>query len=190
MKTFFKLLLVPAMLIAFSCEQETVTDPTPEDLTAITGKGKKHPVPIANALESDPLDPSDVPDLPCLTGDILPFAAGGGAYFYGTITHMGRVSGTTKNLTCSTTLTENGVDLAITSRDTIETASGDLVYTNGSIVVHIVNGESIATITGGSIIDGGTGRFENATGEFVYHDMIIDLVTGHESHTSTGWITY
>ena len=41
MKTILKLLLVPVLLIAFSCSQESTTKPMPENLTATNAKGKK-----------------------------------------------------------------------------------------------------------------------------------------------------
>ncbi len=101
MKTIFKLLLVPAMLIAFSCDQETVTYSWPEDLTAITAKGKKHPVPIANALESD--GSTDIGPLACaplFDAYQIRYLLLAGVNFYGTVTHLGKVTGTTVNTSC------------------------------------------------------------------------------------------
>ena len=58
-------------------------------------------------------------------------------------------------------------------------------------VVHFpTDGSTVATITGGSTIVGGTGRFADATGYFIYENMVYDLVTLHESHTAHGEITY
>ncbi len=190
MKKIFKLLLVPALLIVFSCDQETVTDYWPEDLTAITAKGKKHPVPIANALESD--GRTDIGPLACapLFDPPNTLYVAGGVNFYGTVTHLGKVTGTTVNTSCEYIFVgEIPVALSITSDDTIIAANGDKLRTKGAIIIDLTQG-NMAPITGGSIIDGGTGRFENATGEFVYHDMVVNLETGHESHTSTGWIMY
>lgn len=190
MKTIYKLLLVPAMLIVFSCDHDTVTEPDPENLSAINAKGKKHPVPITNALESDPR--TDLPPLACSFFEGFPpesAFAGGGAVFYGNMSHLGKVHGTTVNTFCS--YNEDGT-LTIHSEDTTVAANGDLLFSEGAIVVTFPTdpNDPIATITGGSDIVGGTGRFEGATGRFDYHDMVFNLVTGHESHTSTGWIMY
>ena len=182
MKKIFKLLLVPALLIVFSCDQETVTDYWPEDLTAITAKGKKSR-PIKNSLQSAP-DPS----------------GSGLTFFWGTMSHLGKVYGTVETTLFEEVYDGDGNLIAwhITSSDIVNASNGDLLYTFGDITIDLSGIDlstvdapgTIAPITGGSIIDGGTGRFKNATGEFFYHNMIIDVLTFEESHTSTGWIMY
>jgi hypothetical protein len=136
---------------------------------------------ITNSLQSDP-DPS-LPPLAC--------GVGGGALFYGTMTihgHVGKVHGPSVNKTCSAT--PDG-KIAITSDDISYFANGDELWTKGNIVVTFpTDGSTTATITGGSTIVGGTGRFKGATGYFIYENMVVDLVTGHESHTSHGEITF
>ncbi|MGB5270506.1 MAG: hypothetical protein WBN52_08365 [Eudoraea sp.] len=186
MKTIFKFALTTVLLLALSCTQESVTDGTTEDLTATSAKGKKHAVPIKNSLESDPR--TDLPPLTCTPSDFPP--AGGGAVFYSTTSHLGKVHGTTINTSC--TYNTDGT-LTITSDDTTYAANGDILKTEGEITITFPTdpNDPIATITGGSnIVPGGTGRFVNATGRFDYHDMVVNLLTGHESHTSTGWIIY
>lgn len=133
--------------------------------------------PIFNSLQSDP-DPS-LPPLPC--------GAGGGAIFYGNMNHLGKVYGNVVNKTCG--LTADG-RLEISSEDIGYAANGDQLWTKGTIYVTFPTSGTIATITGGSTIVGGTGRFEGATGYFIYQNMVVDLTTGHESHTAYGEITY
>jgi hypothetical protein len=82
-------------------------------------------------------------------------------------------------------------DFSITSNDITYAANGDELWTKGSIVIHYpTDGSSTATITGGSTIVGGTGRFAGATGFLIYDNMVYNVVTGHESHTGHGKITY
>ena len=135
---------------------------------------------ISASLQSDP-DPS-LPPLAC--------GAAGGALFYGTMAiqgHIGKVHGPSVNKTCSPT---SDGKLAITSDDITYFANGDELWTKGNIVLTFpTDGSTTATITGGSTIVGGTGRFEGQTGYFIYENMVVDLVTGHESHTSHGKIT-
>jgi hypothetical protein len=143
-----------------------------------TKQGARVTRPITNSLQSDP-DPS-LPPLPC--------GVGGGVLFYGNMDHLGKVHGNGVNKTCS--LTSDG-KVNITSEDIAYAANGDQLWTKGSIFVTFpTDGSAIATITGGSIIVGGTGRFEGATGYFIYENMTANLVTGHESHTAYGEITY
>ncbi len=137
--------------------------------------------PLTNSLQSDPI-PKLAP---------LPCGAAGGAMFYGTMTidgHVANVHGETINKTCSITPEGN---LALTSDDVTYFDNGDELWTKGNIVVIIpTDGSTTATITGGSTIVGGTGRFAGAKGYFIYENMVVDLITGHESHTSHGEITF
>jgi hypothetical protein len=130
--------------------------------------------PISTDLQSDP-DPN-------------PTSVYGGALFYGTSTHLGKVHGKTVNT--SFTPISAGV-FSITSEDITYASNGDELWTEGSIVIHFpTDGSTTATITGGSTIVGGTGRFAGATGNFIYENMVYNIVTGHESHTAHGEITY
>lgn len=138
-------------------------------------KNGKVTLPISNNLQSDP-DPN-------------PTAECGGALFYGTIQYLGDVHGIVVNKTC--TPSADGTQLAITSDDISYAANGEQLWTKGSIVITFpTDGSTTATITGGSTIVGGTGRYKGATGYFIYENMVYDIVTGHESHTSHGKITF
>lgn len=135
---------------------------------------------ITNSLQSDP-NPKLAP---------LPCGAAGGAHFYGTMTILGydaNVQGEVVNKTCSASADGK---LTITSDDITYFPNGDELWTKGTIVVTFpTDGSTTATITGGSTIVGGTGKFKHATGYFIYENMVVDLITGHESHTSYGKIT-
>lgn len=130
--------------------------------------------PISNNLQSDPNPNTTSPY--------------GGVIAYGTFTHLGNVHAVTFNT--SFTPISPGV-FSITSEDTTYAANGDQLWGKGSIVVRFpTDGSTTATITGGSIFVGGTGRFVGATGYLIYENMVYDIVTGHESHSSHGEITY
>lgn len=165
---------VAALLLA-GCQKEMASENGLEKtLNTAPNAGKKVTRPIASNLQSDP-DPNPT----------TPF---GTALFYGTITHMGTVYGKSVNQT-GTFLTPT--DLALTSDDISYAANGDQLWTKGDIVIHYpTDGSTTATITGGSKIVGGTGRFAGATGYFIYENMVYDIVTGHESHTGYGEITF
>ncbi len=168
------ILLLAACTKESRSENKDQTKELSDKNSKIASKGKRVTRPISNSLQSDP-DPN-------------PTTACGGAIFYGTMSHLGKVHGKTVNKTCTFI---DASTLAITSHDITIAANGDELWTEGSIVVHFpTDGSTIATITGGSTIVGGTGRFAGATGYFIYENMVYDLVTGHESHTSHGEITY
>ena len=169
-----------SIFLLAACKKESTSEGTNQTQSvsnqnsALKSEGKRVTRPISAKLQSDP-DPN-------------PTTACGGALFYGTMTHLGKVHGKTVNKTCTFI---NASTLAITSDDITIAANGDELWTDGSIVVHFpTDGSTIATITGGSTIVGGTGRFAGATGYFIYENMVYDLITGHESHTSYGEITY
>lgn len=170
-------LAIPVLMLA-ACKKEVIPDNMNQALSnkisALKSNGKKVTVPIANNLQSDP-DPN-------------PTSPYGGAIFYGTMTHLGNVHGRVVN-TSFTPITANV--FAITSDDIGYAANGDELWTKGDIVItYPTDASTTATITGGSKIVGGTGRFAGATGYFIYENMVYDIVTGHESHTAHGEITY
>lgn len=169
-----------AILMLAACKKESTSEDT-NQTKALSNKNsemksesKRITRPISDVLQSDP-DPN-------------PTSPYGGAIFYGTMTHLGNVHGRTVNTTF-TPITANV--FAITSDDICYAANGDELWTKGDIVItYPTDASTTATITGGSKIVGGTGRFAGATGYFIYENMVYDLITGHESHTAHGEITY
>jgi hypothetical protein len=150
------------------CTKDGTLDPD------VLKKHGKVTLPIFDKLQSDP-DPN--PTTQC-----------GSALFYGTMTYLGNVHGSSVNNTC--TYNADGTQLALTSDDIDYAANGEQLWTKGSIVITFpTDGSTTATITGGSTIVGGTGPYKNATGYFIYENMVYDLATGHESHTAHGKIT-
>ncbi len=179
-KSLFASLILASGFIFNSCQK----DITPENTTQAEAQSARHSEtnsqrtsvtkPISDVLQSDP-DPNAT-------------SVYGGALFYGTMTHLGSVHGKTVNT--SFTPISAGV-FNITSEDICYASNGDELWTEGDIVLTFpTDGSTTATITGGSIIVGGTGRFAGATGYFIYENMVYDIVTGHESHTARGEITY
>lgn len=172
------MLMAFATLLLTACQKEINSDVKPQSLTSKASKIKGLKVqvtrPIANSLQSDP-DPNPT----------TPF---GGAIAYGTFTHLGKVNAKTVNNSLTYL---SATKISITSDDISYAANGEQLWTKGAIVINLpTDGSTTATITGGSTIVGGTGRFAGATGYLIYENMVYDIVTGHESHTSTGEITY
>jgi hypothetical protein len=186
----FMIVAISILLLA-ACTKESMQENSfkAQELSAKNSSNQKVRVtrPISNSLESDS-DPS-LPPLSCTVPDGFPgVAIGGGVLFYGNMSHLGKVHGNGVNTSCSVI---SPTQISITSEDIGYAANGDQLWTEGSIVVTFPPaGSTIATITGGSKIVGGTGRFAGATGYFIYENMVVDLATGHESHTSYGEITY
>jgi hypothetical protein len=174
-------ILVLAILLLTACTKDSSQDSlSVENAEAKQNNGKRVTRPISNSLQSDP--DFSLPPLSCSNGPGI----GGGALIYGNMAHMGKVTGQAVNQAC-----EYMADgrLRLTSKDVTIAANGDKIYTEGEIFITIVSA-TMATITGGSKITGGTGRFAGATGYFIYENMVLDLLTGHESHTAYGEITY
>ena len=162
------MIMAISILLLAGCTKDGTLDPD------ILKKGKVT-LPIFDNLQSDP-DPN--PTTQC-----------GGALFYGTMTYLGDVHGIVVSKTC--TYNADGTQLAVTDDDIVYAANGEQLWTKGSIVITFpTDGSTTATITGGSTIAGGTGRYKGATGYFIYENMVYDLVTGHESHTAHGKITF
>jgi len=184
MKTIFKTAIFIAIMVTFSCQNETLSDINAEypqsdtnteySQASKSANAKQVTKKITNSLASDP-DPNNTSEC-------------GGALFWGVMSHMGKVTGYTANKTCDWL---DQVTLHITSDEVTYAANGDEMWSDGDITIHFpTDGSTIATITGGSTITGGTGRFEGASGWFVFENMVYDLITGRESHTAYGEITY
>ncbi len=185
------MVLAISILLLAACTKESMQENSiqAEELSAKNSSKQKARVtrPITNSLESDS-DPS-LPPLSCTVPDGFPeVAIGGGVIFSGNMDHLGKVWGKSVNTSCSVI---SPTQVEIKSKDIAYAANGDELWTEGSIVVTFPPaGSSIGTITGGSKIVGGTGRFAGATGYFIYENMVVDFATGHESHTAYGEITY
>ena len=173
MKTIFKVAMLIAIMVSFSCEHESPVDLNSEDLQVQTDnskKGKKVTKSFSNDLEGD-----DSPS----AGEC------GGQTFYGTMTHLGKITGFGVTI-CP----EDGDDpLTFISNDIIFAANGDEVYTT-STTYFVILSDTEGTYTGGFDITGGTGRFEEATGYGTFENAVYDLTTGHFSHNAIGEITY
>jgi hypothetical protein len=170
------MIMAIAILLLAACKKESMSENTIQTELSSTMNSARVRVtrPISNVLQSDP-DPN-------------PTSPYGGVLFYGTMAHLGTVHG--KVVNTSFTPISAGV-FSITSEDIAYASNGDELWTRGDIVITFpADGSTTATITGGSRIVGGTGRFAGATGFFIYENMVYDIVTGHESHTSHGEITY
>ncbi|MDU8886580.1 hypothetical protein RXV94_10450 [Yeosuana sp. MJ-SS3] len=172
MKTIFKTAMLIAIMVSFSCSNESLNDSL--DSANKSANAERVTKKITNSLASDP-DPNATNEC-------------GEALYYGIMSHMGKVTGYTYDSTCY--FTEYGTLISTGSEVTIA-ANGDEMWSIGTIEITFpTDGSNIATIEGGSIITGGTGRFAGATGWFVFENMTVDLLTGHESHTAYGEITY
>ncbi len=166
-RKIFKLALLLAIITGVSCSPENLDEPQTSDRTLIQG-----PRPITNSLESDP-DPNGPP----------PF---GESIFSGRMSHLGKVTGV---LVVTSIIPDIDGNLDIITEDVIIAANGDELYSTSVIKLDPTN-PTMATAEGGATFNGGTGRFENATGFLIFENMVFNLVTGHESHTSYGEITY
>ncbi|MFL1012355.1 hypothetical protein [Flavisericum labens] len=174
MKTILKFTVLFAILLAMSCQTEsldeaTITNTEALDLTAKKSKkGKRVSKPISNSIEFAPID--DV------------FSA-----FNGTQTHFGKIHGTSE----TTGVIDNGDGtLTITGNDITYAANGDILYATSELLLTLPAEGTLATYTVSITITGGTGRFDGATGWLNANNGVIDLVTGIGSHAASGEITY
>ena len=172
MKTIFKLLLVPTMLIAFSCSTESTTDVTQENLTATAAKGKKHSVPISARLTNFPdfeietitCYPELEPDFPNVTLNTNIIS--------GNMTHLGKLRpgsfGRPQAESCN--LQEDG-SLQVIYKVNYIGANGDEIRTTEYVTIICDDPDCFTGTFEGTegydlaiVIDGGSGMFEGATG--------------------------
>ena len=99
----------------------------------------------------------------------------------GTATHLGRHTFTFRAEIDLTTGTGLG-------QSTFVAANGDRLFTTGSGQATPTADPGILSIKGTSTIDGGTGRFEGATGSF-NDERLLTTATGVSSGSFTGTIT-
>jgi hypothetical protein len=178
MKTLFKLLLIPTLLIAFSCSKESVTDPIEENLTATAVKaGTKVTRPVSIDIQ------------------VLGNENGEYADFWGKMSHLGKIYGTTTytgiDWTSGSTFTYNSVDI-------VNAANGDQV-SSSTVLYFSFFSLTEATYTGTTTFDPNhsTGRFEGATGSMeidgLYTITGVDIngaPRGLSVHKGHGTITY
>ncbi len=110
---------------------------------------------------------------------------GGGGWVKGNATHIGKVNQAESHW-ITTACNFNPVLMQITSSHAgkITGANGDYFFYYGTTVTQLPAG----TFEGDIVIDGGTGKFEGATGN-VHMIGAADLTNGAMSWTGTGTIT-
>jgi len=177
MKTCFKLLLLSTLMFALSCDKESITDPIQENLTATNAKGGKQVTrPVSISLEA------------------LGNFNGTQADFWGKMTHAGKISG--QSFYASFVFTGPGTATYTSDEDIVYAANGDEVHSY-SVFYYTFSSATEATYTGTTIVDGGTGRFEGATGSMeivgsytITSEDIFGAPLGISKHTGHGTITY
>jgi hypothetical protein len=176
MKTICKLLLVSMLLLATSCSKESVTDPIQENLSATAVKaGTKVTRPVSIDIQ------------------VLGNENGEYADFWGKMSHLGKIDGTTTytgiDWTSPSTFTYNSVDI-------VNAANKDQVFSHTVLYFSFFSADQ-ANYTGTTTFDGGTGRFEGATGSMeidgLYTITGVDIngaPRGLSVHKGHGTITY
>jgi hypothetical protein len=99
----------------------------------------------------------------------------------GHATHLGRITGTADQCIKGTDIVDGDA--------TYLAANGDELSATYTGKVISVSPEGVAVIEVGQSFDGGTGRFEYATGD-AYEVVSVDLVTGTVHGTVKGTISY
>ncbi|MGB5668253.1 MAG: hypothetical protein WBM53_15565 [Maribacter sp.] len=177
MKTIFKLLLVPIMLIAFSCSTESVTDLSQENLNAAAVKsGKKVKRPISARLTNFPdFDIEAITCYPELEPD-FPNVTLNTNIISGNMTHLGKLRqgsfGRPQAESCY--LQEDG-SLQVIYKVNYIAANGDEIRTTEYVTIICDDADCFTGTFDGTevlpdgvefaiVIDGGSGRFDGATG--------------------------
>ena len=178
-----KLIAVPALLLILACQDRTPFDPilTAAPDVAVSERG--------DLLKMVPFEMKGT-WWPTAVGDASPCAPYAGAIprfleWEGTSTHMGLVTGSATNCIV---IQPNGSYLLLVHSTKTTAANGDILYARGSaagdgtvLLVH----PGLSFEIWPALMVGGTGRFENAEGE--YHLYGDNLFGG--TFTMEGWIS-
>lgn len=167
MKTIFKLLVIPILLVAISCSVEPVTDTT-EDLNSVTLKGKRKG--HCDIMKERPSRNTYV------GGEENTFSGTWG-YPVGEYTGSSIITGFVDNL--DGTLTQTSDDIVIAE-------GGDELWTSSTVLI-VPASLTEGTYTANFIVTGGTGRFLNATGSFRIKNGVYDETGAY--HNAIGKIT-
>lgn len=146
MKTIFKLLVLPVLLVAVSCSVESVAD-TNEDLNPVTLQGKRKG-------QCDLM--KERPSRNTYIGGENNTYSGTWGYPVGEFTGVSVITSFVDNL--DGTFTQTSDDIVI--------AEGGAELWTESVVLIVPESETSGTYTANFIVTGGTDRFENATGSF------------------------
>ena len=112
--------------------------------------------------------------------------------FTANVTHMGFVTGISfanikDQATTIPPVSPNKWEDIMTSKIKIA-ANGDKIYSEGCVTLEFIS-PGIGIIYGSAITTGGTGRFEDCSGE-VDVTGTFNLITGVKEYTVEGWIKY
>src|SRR5688572_531161 len=178
-----------SLLFFAACQSSTDELASPDGTLKIDQRSNQ-PRPFTATI-SGSLNPSSAPtactgDLPGLA--LLDYSVSGNA------THMGKLNAN------SSTLHHDDCDLSFATMllstnvsGQLAAANGDLIYYTGADVINVFNlltaSGSTGPITGTWTIDGGRGRFEEASGSFTING-VVDFATLSFTATAIGTITY
>jgi hypothetical protein len=179
-----------AVLLLASCQKENKSD------LAVASHSPALKVAVARPFEVNLYttvnpDPS-IPPTAC-SGD-LPGLATPAFFLHGTASHMGAIDASlssVQDVTCN--LSFATAILTTTVAGQIVAADGDKIFYTGADEINVINlltnaGPS-GPITGVWTINGGTGRFEGATGSFTINGSVA-FAGPTLSFTGQGTITY
>ncbi len=188
------LLLLSVLFITTSCTQDSVLESNPDDLNVVEAKSSNaEPArrairgKINNKSTSDPDAPDgltcfDTPfgDIPLTTNDI-----------FGNMTHLGKIQANSFGVPVEC-VEVNPETFTIESvyRVNYIGAHGDAIHTveYPFLVLDPATEFTTGTFSGEIVIDGGTGRFENATGMMKFVDA--SFVGDESTWEVVGWIEY
>jgi hypothetical protein len=178
-----------AIILLASCSKESDDMATPASSNGIEKSQVARPRPFSAILIAI-ADPNS-PPTPC-SGDV-PFAAPD-FFLTGDVSHLGGINPQLSSLH-HTACDVNVSTMLLTTSVSVDmlAANGDVLHATGNDVVNVAalltQTGTTGSITGTWTINGGTGRFANATGSFSING-IVDFVTNSFSCECVGTITY
>src|ERR1043165_8641272 len=176
-------IIISAMVLLASCSKQSDDLTSPSSSNQVSEKTER---PFTATFYATP--DTNSPPTEC-SGDLPGFSAAD--YFLsGTATHLGLIDAQLSklhhvscNLSFATALLTTHVTVDLVA------ANGDVVHINGDDVVDVANLLTAAgtsgAITGAWTVDGGSGRFIDATGSLTINGT-VDLVFGSFSCECTG----